>query len=159
MLALPFKIMSLIILKSYFWGMEGASVLGWSRWHFLFCLLWLSIQCTRGAWSSQGYHHQLCFRNGSDTIRHSIFFCCMWPNFWETVPNPTSGKSKLTAYSHTTVSFQPNLLEADCSRGEIIVMWKARMASSSTGECLGPVRCTSTCDCSIKIVECSIRMH
>ena len=99
--------MSLIILKSFFWGMEGASVLGWGRWHLSFCLLWLSIQCTRGAWSSQGYHHQLCFRNGSDTIRHSIFFFTVCdPIFEKLFRIPHQEKSNYVtppAYSHTTV--------------------------------------------------------
>ena len=40
---------------------------------------------------------------------------------------------------HCTISFQHlfTVLEADYSRGEFTVMWKARMAVSGTGKCLG----------------------
>ena len=60
---------------------------------------------------------------------------------WETIPNHKSGKIKLTPpeNSHTTVLLVSSLNFSlpNCSRDIFTVMWKARMAVSSSGKCLG----------------------
>jgi len=84
--------------------------------------------------------------NSNFTMWANSNFTLYVTQYWETVPNCTSGKIKLTppAYSLTTVLLVSYLkfglltiLEADCSRGEFMVIWKARMAASGTGKCLG----------------------